>query len=233
MSADSTEPASHPAPTASEKVWRAIAAGLYEGRFVPGQRLVEADLAEQFKVSRGSVREALSRLTSDGIVTIGRFKGAEIRQLSIAETLDVLVVVEMAVGLAARIAAERLVQSEHAKALEDILTRLESLQDRLDTLDGVRARNSFYRIITAIGGNAELARLLPNLRVHLVRLSYLPQVAGLSGRERGGDYRRIVKAILNRDPKQAEKAARRHVARLIDAIRGQVATPALAVDDTI
>ena len=42
-------------------VYRGIVDGLYRGRYVPGQRLVEADLTRDFEVGRGSVREALLR----------------------------------------------------------------------------------------------------------------------------------------------------------------------------
>ena len=48
-------------------VYRGIVDGLYRGRYVPGQRLVEADLTRDFEVGRGSVREALSRLAAEGL----------------------------------------------------------------------------------------------------------------------------------------------------------------------
>ena len=72
----------------------------------------------------------------------------------------------------------------------------------------IRARNRFYRTMTRIGGNAELARLLPNTQVHLVRthLSMPPEL-------RFGDYRRIGQAIFDGDEQTAEAAARRHVRR--------------------
>ena len=218
--ANPPEPPAKGLPAASEKVWKAVVEGLFEGRFVPGQRLVESELVEQFKVSRGSVREAISRLASDGIVTTGRFRGAEVRRLSIQETIDILLVVEMALGLAARLAAERLARDEQALALKSCLRTLEDLQGALDTLDGIRARNIFYRNLTQIGGNAELARILPSLRIHLVRLSYLPPV-GIPARTRINDYRQIVRAILNRNPALAEKVARKHVSRLTELIQPQ------------
>ena len=57
---------------------------------MPGQRLVEVDLAAQFGVSRNSVREALQRLAAQGLVDLFRNKGAAIRTLSPQETLEVL-----------------------------------------------------------------------------------------------------------------------------------------------
>ena len=48
----------------AEAVARAVISGLYEGRFTPGQRLVEPDMISTFQVSRSTVREALTKLAS-------------------------------------------------------------------------------------------------------------------------------------------------------------------------
>src|SRR5882762_6860423 len=47
-----------------DKVVDAIYRGILMGRFVPGQKLIEADLALSFGVSRGPIREALKRLSA-------------------------------------------------------------------------------------------------------------------------------------------------------------------------
>ena len=83
----------------AEMVIRAITEGLYSGRYAPGQRLVEADLTREYGISRGSVREALSRLAADGIVTLNRHRGAQIRSLTRKEALDVLNLLEILVGI--------------------------------------------------------------------------------------------------------------------------------------
>ena len=62
---DSRSPARLESPR--DVVFRDIIRGLYEGRFAPGQRLVEGDLTTLYGVSRGPVREALSRLAAEGI----------------------------------------------------------------------------------------------------------------------------------------------------------------------
>src|SRR6266545_7992045 len=89
-------------------VFREILRGLYEGRFVPGQRLIEADLTREFKVSRGSVREALTRLAAEGVVSSTRHRGAYIRSLTRDEVREILRVLEIMVGLAASLAAARI-----------------------------------------------------------------------------------------------------------------------------
>ena len=49
--------------SSSDQIVRDVVRGLYEGRFVAGQRLVEPDLMRLYGVSRGTVREALKRFS--------------------------------------------------------------------------------------------------------------------------------------------------------------------------
>ncbi|MBI1203441.1 MAG: GntR family transcriptional regulator [Rhodopseudomonas sp.] len=56
------------APSLSEQIYQRLRFQLRAGSFAPGERLVESNLAQQLAVSRSPVREALSRLTADGLL---------------------------------------------------------------------------------------------------------------------------------------------------------------------
>ena len=57
--------------------------------FKPGDRLLEADLGERFKVSRSPVREALFALENEGTAVMVPYKGAIVKPLSPQEVLDI------------------------------------------------------------------------------------------------------------------------------------------------
>jgi DNA-binding GntR family transcriptional regulator len=57
--------------------------------FKPGDRLMEAELAEKFEVSRSPVREALLALEKEGTVVMSPYKGAIVKPLSTEEVLDI------------------------------------------------------------------------------------------------------------------------------------------------
>ncbi|MDR7076160.1 DNA-binding GntR family transcriptional regulator [Neobacillus niacini] len=59
------------------------------GNMKPGQRIVEADLAQTLGVSRGPVREALSTLTQEGLVKIVPYKGTYVTELNRKEIWEV------------------------------------------------------------------------------------------------------------------------------------------------
>ena len=197
------------------KVYSGVLQGLYEGFFVPGQRLVEADLARMYQVSRNSVREALSRLAAERVILLSPYRGAQIRLLTRAEARGILEILELLIGLSARLAAKRIKEAKSEKQFSSILDRLLSFEKRSDSLEFLRARNQFYRTLAEIGGNDELMRVMPSMNVHLLRVQFrrfypAPEQEGFE------EYRAIGKAVLAGDAKRAEVAGRAHVRRIAD-----------------
>ena len=198
-------------------VAKEILRGLYAGRFVPGQKLIEADLTREFGVSRSSVREALNRLTAEGVVILTLHRGAYIRSLTRAEVVDLLSVMEVIVGLAARTAALRIHLPGHRALLDKAYAHLASFSDASDFLAYTRARNAFYRALITIGGNQELSRVLTGMQVHLVRIQFHGHQS-LAADRRLRDYTRIATTIRAANGDRAEAAARQHIRSVAEGI---------------
>ncbi len=192
------------------RIVRSVLEGLYQGRYVPGQRLTEVDLTREFKVSRGSIREALHRLETVGVIALTRNRSAHIRALTRTESRDALAIVEVIIGLAARLAADHIETPGSRGLLESCLSRLLDGTDRSDLLSFVKARNSFYRALVKIGGNLELARMLPGMQVHLLRVQFR-RFLTLEDEMRNNDYQSIATAVLDGKGGVAERQARRHI----------------------
>ena len=198
-------------------VYRGIVDGLYRGRYVPGQRLVEADLTRDFEVGRGSVREALSRLAAEGLVTMNLHRSAVIRQLNRPEVQDLVALLEVLNGFAARLAAERIDHGANRKQLEDSFSVMMDAEVQRDFLRFARARNTFYKTMVTVGGNHELARIMPRTNVDLLRVQFRAyQTVDESARIE--DYRAIHDAIVEAAPRKAETAAKTHIRRFGDSI---------------
>lgn len=205
------------APSSPEIVFRGIVEGLYVGRYVPGQRLVEADLIRDFDISRGSVREALNRLAAEGIIRLSPHRGAEVRRLTRTEAHDSLVMLELLIGLAVRLAAERIDEGENRALFTASVERLLAFEQRAESFELVRARDRFYQTLVRIGGNSELARVLPSMHVHLLRIQFRGYHTAADD-ERFHDYRRIAEAVLAGEGRRAELAGRKHIRRLVLAL---------------
>lgn len=202
---------------ASDAVFTGIVRGLESQIFVPGQRLIEADLAAQFGVGRNSVREALQRLAAEGIVELLRHRGAAIRALSLQDTLDVLDVAERMTGLLARTAARGSADRKLVSALKLAMKDLETADSEQDSANFAAARRRFYRTLLEMGGNRELRRLFPAIHMPIVYAQHrLPSLLKL----RLKDYRRIAAAVVAGDAEAADNAGIVHVRNVRDAICG-------------
>ena len=197
------------APSGPETLVREVLQGLAEGRYAPGQRLVEPDLMARSGLGRSSVREGLGRLAALGVVDLVPHRGATIRLLTRRAARDVLRVTERLLGLAARQAAEAVAAGADAAPLAQAAAEY----DGATAADRPRARARFYRALTALGGNAELDRLLPSLQVHLIRAQLRDaRPAGMGARAA------VVAAVRAGDPAGAEAAAAAHVRALLAAL---------------
>ena len=206
-----------PAKSASDVVFQGILRELEAHALVPGQRLVEVDLAAHFGVGRNSVREGLQRLAAEGVIELSRHKGAAIRSLSQQETLDVLDVAERMLGLLARTAVRGVNAPSARESLQETLQRLLQADQAQDSTAFAQSRRRFYRVLLDMGGNQELKRLFPTILMPVVHAQHrLPSLQKI----RLADYQHIAQAVLDGDPDQAEAAAIAHVHHVRERING-------------
>ena len=201
--------------SAADSVFFGILTGLEHQRFVPGQRLVEVDLAAQFGVGRNSVREALQRLVAEGIAATVRHKGAVIRALTLEDTMDVLDVAERMTGLLARSAARAVAAGAATQPLSRALQQLRTAAREQDADAFARGRRGFYRALLETSGSRELRRLFPSIHMPIVYAQH--RLASLH-KLRVRDYPVIGKAVIAGDPEAADAAAMEHVRN----VRGEI-----------
>jgi len=192
-----------------DSIIRAIRAGVY----VPGQRLIEADLTRDYAVSRGPVREALKRLAAEGVLTLTRHRGAYVRALSREEVHDSLMVLEVLVGLMAKIAARRIDRNNHSSKMKAAFQRLLAFQNDGGTAAFLDERRSFYDTILEIGGNHELQRMLPLMQIHLLRMQFQAHITPRDRAKQFAEYKTITETILSGDGVRSEKVASLHIRR--------------------
>lgn len=194
-----------------EALARDILHGLAEGRFVPGQRLAEPDLIARYGVGRSTVREALGRLASDGLVEIVPHRGATIRLLTRRGAADVLRVAAALLALAARQAAEAVAAGTSAADLVQAASEYAAA----DESGRQRARARYYRALAALAGNREVMRLLPSIQVPLVRAQMRDHAAASAA-----SHAALVAAVAAGDCDGAEAAARLHLDHLLAVLPG-------------
>lgn len=101
----------------SEHVYQAIRDAICEAKFEPHAHLVQNQLAEQLRVSRTPVRDALLRLSQEGLIDSVGARGYVVRELTERDILDVYEVRLPLEVLAAGLALPSLTEADIRKAL--------------------------------------------------------------------------------------------------------------------
>jgi DNA-binding GntR family transcriptional regulator len=198
--------------------YRALRDAIVSGELLPSERLVEEDLARRLGLGRGAVRMALVRLEHDGLVERERNRGARVRRVSDAEAVEILEVRAALESLAARKAATRATPKD-VRELRAILREMRTKRERGDLMAVSDANAALHRRIVEISGHETAQRLSGMLISQIVRFQYrtvlLPGRPERSHREHAA----IVDAIAAGDAEGAEKAMRRHLSHVAEALR--------------
>jgi DNA-binding GntR family transcriptional regulator len=205
------ESATAPAISATDKVADQILERIREGDFVPGQRLVESSLAQEFGVSRGIIRQCLHMLSAANIVDIELHRGATIHRLSRAELREMYELRELIEGFAARKSAERADHVEIAANLGDLVEEMAPtvVAQNIQAYSFINTR--FHDVIILAAGNTQLSHVLGQIHAQLPRLIYsrLLNSAEIAASDTG--HRAIQVAIAKGDGEAAQNAMKAHV----------------------
>jgi DNA-binding GntR family transcriptional regulator len=195
-----------------------IREGILSGRYAPGQRLIGRDLTEYVGFSRGPVREALRRLSAEGLIEIVPNRGAVVRHLTRKQVEDLFVVRKNLEGLAARLAAERIHEGKNRALFSEVWEQVRPKDAELPWSEFIRLNRLYHHTIVAIGGNETLSGLIATLQLPVVMLqigrAMRPQHTQVSHE----DHVRVAETILAGDPDGAEYAMRQHLQRSNDWI---------------
>jgi DNA-binding GntR family transcriptional regulator len=168
------------------------------GRFRPGERLVEAKIAQQLNVSRGPVREAFKMLRSEGFIEEEPRRGTFVARI---DGSDVLEVYDLRAAIESR-AALVLARSAEEQKLAELRRVIGDLQDAAKAEDSravSRADLAFHESVCRLSGNSRLYevfdRYVPLIRAllpideHLFRVpreivdQHLPMLAAIEAKD--------------------------------------------------
>jgi DNA-binding GntR family transcriptional regulator len=199
-------------PTASKAdlVYRRLSAAILDGTIRPLARLNADEIARRLGVSKIPVREALQRLEIQGLVTQAQHAGASVAPLSRAEIEGIRYARLALDGQVARLAAER--------ASEEGIARIRSIQERMrdaaargDLRPLDELNRDFHVAIANAGGYDVLVELVETTLLRVRRYRAVMPITADQWATLLGEHDEILRAIEERAPEAAERAARTHV----------------------
>jgi DNA-binding GntR family transcriptional regulator len=196
------------APPRAEYVQEAIREAIHEGRYGPGERIRETELASWLEVSRTPVREALRRLEAEGLLTFVPWRGVVVAELDRQQVIELYAMREVLEGAAAGLAARHVGEAE-IDVLDGLLARAAKADGEPEKLAAVN--RNLHQAIYAAGHNRYLLQTLNSLRNSLALLRGTTFALEGRSREAQKEHAAIVAAIKKGDAEAAEQAARAHI----------------------
>lgn len=187
--------------------------GIRSGRYMAGQRLVEADITQELNVSRGPVREAFRRLAAEGLVDLQHHRGARVRQMSRAEVAGLFQVREALEGMAANLAARHVPDTPAAAALQELVDAMSAALDAGEVGRYIEMNQAFHEFLIAHSENTHLPMLVRQLQTPLFRLQFRSMIDVPYLRIGHADHIEITDAVISGEPERAEAAIRAHIRR--------------------
>lgn len=190
---------------------------LLRGRVRPGQRLDERELSERYGVSRTPVREALQRLSANGLAVARGRQGLQLTQLSVADLLDALSVVAELEALASAQAARRITPGQRT-ALQTAHGACNRAVEVGDPDAFYDANIDFHHAIAEASHNRvlqdELRRLSLRTAPYRRAITFQPGRMAASQPEHAA----VMDAVMRNDGAVAAELMRRHVSLLTEGI---------------
>jgi len=224
-------------PKLYQQIARTIAASIEDGQYAPGDRLPsERELADDFGVSRPTIRDAMIALEFQGLVEARQGSGVyvkaapQIAQDAVERDVSALELAEarrLFEGEACALAAA-IISEEHVGRLDNLVA---DMARAVAPEEIERHEQEFHLTIARATGNAAIIATLEDLWT--LRQESRGCAAALRRartNSRGdflGEHRRIAAALRTRDPKATRQAMHAHLAQVIDDLLGLAESDAL------
>jgi DNA-binding GntR family transcriptional regulator len=189
-----------------------LRAAISSGMYAPGERLVERRLAHEFGISHIPLREALARLTEEGLVVRLPRRGARVASLTprmMEEVSSVRVVLEQFV---VRRLKGRFTPEAHA-GLQAIVGQMTLAADQRDLVGVHELDQQFHQRLWELTDNTLLVELAAQMRSRTSHF-YRAAAAALAPNElrmHAHSHQELLDVIASGDQRAAERAMQRHV----------------------
>jgi DNA-binding GntR family transcriptional regulator len=209
----------------SSTVVNSILLKIASGELLPGDRVIEARIADELQVSSIPVREAIKELIAKRVLEYVMHKGASVREVSIPETIDALEVKAVLEALAAKLGGDKL--KDKVPKLRKIIVPMRESILKHDHISYQLQNQSFHKIIMETSGNDILCTLWEYLSFEVRTAAILDYLKGVDPEELIAEHENVIDAIVKGDKKRVASLLSTHSNMLVKHLLEQMARNAV------
>jgi DNA-binding GntR family transcriptional regulator len=206
-----------------DRVVGAIRDAIIQGKFRPGEKIPELELAGQLGVSRTPIREAIQVLEQQGLLEIRPKNGTYIRAVNWDDARDGLTVRISLEELAVRQALERLDPDEWGRLCDQVEALIGKMRDAIGAENPSAATEcdvELHALLIEAASNPYLSRAWQNTGLAVLVWSpereLYPLAPGESRVAFVARHEELLSALRGRDPEVCSEAVRAHILKKLD-----------------
>jgi DNA-binding GntR family transcriptional regulator len=196
-------------PLYVEQVYEMLKKSIVDGKYAPGERLRESDLAESMGVSRSPIREAIQRLGKEGLVEIVPRKGVFVTKLTLEMVKELFELREVLEIKSAELAANRIRDDE----LNQMFLLLEETYNDIRKIQYLQYpwNLDFHKQIACCTRNRYLEEKIYDINVHLLLIKHKSSSEIGRAEKALSEHMKIFEALKKRDPNLASQLMKEHI----------------------
>ncbi len=201
-----------------EQVINAIRDAIIEGKFKPGEKIPEQELAEQLGVSRTPIREAIRILEQQGLVLIVPKSGTFVAEVDSEELIDSLYIRIALEQLAFKQAVDRLSPGQWNKLVGKLSYILNCMKEAVEKGDSIAATDldiEWHTLLIDASQNRHLSRIWrvtglqdliwsPERNLYPLAQEKLSDISYIR-------HKALLEILIRKDPEECNEAIRLHV----------------------
>ncbi len=201
-----------------DKIANFVREAIIVGKLKPGEKVSEANLAEELHISRTPIREAIRMLESEGFVSIIPRRGTIVSEFSLEDLYEYFQIKACLEAFAAASVVDLLTDRDLSK-----LKRLNEEEMNVikvgDFSQYLRIHEDFHQTFLTRTGNRKLALLMQQLGFHIRRLEKIfndhPEIFITCSETHGN----LISAFESRDPKRVREIVEQNILNIAENIR--------------
>ena len=202
----------------TDQVYQFLLENVLNGRFYPGQILIERELVNQLGVSKTPIREALMRFKQEGLAEGDTHRNVTIIRITRKDIEEIYSLREVLEGLAAS-DASRNIDAKSAQRLRSVIQISEKYLERQDLDKYANIDLKFHNLLAELSGNNRMVDILRNLRAQTrIMIKTSIKLFNRGGRISLREHKEITEAVCQGDPIKSELKAKEHVRKAKTAI---------------
>ncbi|KRA06034.1 AsnC family transcriptional regulator [Rhizobium sp. Root564] len=221
--ADEREKQTHRRGFGVSTVYETLRNEIIELRLAPGSPIDELQLSERFSLSRTPIREALVRLSAEGLITTLTNRATIVSQIDFLGLPEFFDALTLMYRVTTRLAAANHTEADIAQ-IRTLQSAFALAVEQRDALSMISTNRDFHVAIAQAGGNRHYVELFTRLLDEgrrILRL-YYSSFNDVLPNQYVSEHEDMIQAIIDRDVEKADALARAHADQIVTQIRSYI-----------